>query len=685
MSRNRPFIPLQQEPAECGLVCLAAAAALHNIHLDVGDLKDAGYYSSRGTRLSTLADIASLVGLESTPVALNEHVSGPLSFGMIALVDRGHFIVAGRSRGNWQDVFDPNTGWQRITLTSLRKRLMGLALEVSPPQTSARVATQRPPSRAWIWLSSTIGVARALWISLIYALLTAVFMAVTPLLSANVIDRAMSDPGSDILIGVMVMMLAGTASVAVGAISALLTASARRSLETILMRSLLEQLFDRPLHFFARQPITGIVGRTAAVKSMLDEILGLSGETSVRVLMGVVGLTITTWIAPVIAVAAITASSLTMLVDVIYLSRTRQVLEGSTIAGQRWYSAMVETLSAIQSLRLAKVHKQALDKVITVHENVIVTDAVATRLGAEQAAAQGVAGTLASGAALLIGAKLLSAGTISVGDYVATAIYVGMIHAGTSGVRAAIRTRTQIMHTFTRLDELLRGRGSGAEPMLDLHQQCAIKLVGVNYRYSQTDAPVFENLSLSVEWGESVAIVAPSGAGKSSLAKLLTGAVSPSAGIVSFGLVNGRRAPRVSTVMQDDTLISGSIADNISFFRPLSEADVMSAASSAGIHTTIMNLPMKYETGISDAFKGLSGGQRQRILLARALAGEPDILILDEATSALDIETEREICERLARMSITRIVFSHRTESIRQANRVIDLSICHAAKERHAA
>jgi len=88
---------------------------------------------------------------------------------------------------------------------------------------------------------------------------------------------------------------------------------------------------------------------------------------------------------------------------------------------------------------------------------------------------------------------------------------------------------------------------------------------------------------------------------------------------------------------------------------------------------------MKYETLLSDAYKGLSGGQRQRVLLARALAENAGILILDEAAGALVIDTEREICERLARMPITRIAFSHRTESIRRASRIIDLSISHAA------
>ncbi len=278
----------------------------------------------------------------------------------------------------------------------------------------------------------------------------------------------------------------------------------------------------------------------------------------------------------------------------------------------------------------------------------------------------------------------MSTGAISIGDYVATATYVGMVHAGASGVRALLRSYTRITHAFGRLDELLRGAGPDAEPLVDALQRTAVELTGVEFRYSRGDAPVFKGLSLAVGWGESVAIVAPSGSG-STLAKLLTGAVSPSVGRVSFGLVDGTRAPNISTVMQDDNLISGSIADNVRFFRPVSDADVMSAARAAGIHDAVMSLPMKYETQVSDAYKGLSGGQRQRVLLARALAGHPDILILDEATSALDIEIERQICERLAQLPITRIVFSHRTEAIRRAGRVIDLTRACATTELQAA
>lgn len=130
----------------------------------------------------------------------------------------------------------------------------------------------------------------------------------------------------------------------------------------------------------------------------------------------------------------------------------------------------------------------------------------------------------------------------------------------------------------------------------------------------------------------------------------------------------------VGSVLQDDTLFTGSIADNISFHDEAATPDrIEVAARTAQIHDDIVAMPMGYQTLVGDMGSTLSGGQRQRLFLARALYRRPKALVLDEATSHLDVECERRVNETFNELAITRIVVAHRQESIRSASRELRL------------
>jgi ATP-binding cassette subfamily B protein RaxB len=138
----------------------------------------------------------------------------------------------------------------------------------------------------------------------------------------------------------------------------------------------------------------------------------------------------------------------------------------------------------------------------------------------------------------------------------------------------------------------------------------------------------------------------------------------------------GLRAWRdmIGSVMQDDQLFAGSIADNIAFFDPQPDAAwVEQCARTARVHDEIEAMPMAYQTLVGDMGTSLSGGQKQRILLARALYKRPAILFLDEATSALDVDHEREVNQAIRALQLTRIIVAHRPETIASAGRVVVL------------
>ncbi len=203
---------------------------------------------------------------------------------------------------------------------------------------------------------------------------------------------------------------------------------------------------------------------------------------------------------------------------------------------------------------------------------------------------------------------------------------------------------------------------------------------GIVVRHSRRGVPTLDGVDLVVQPGQIVALVGASGAGKTTLMRILLGLLMPTSGkllIDGKPLTPASTAPwraRLGAVLQDDQLLTGTLADNISFFDPApNEATIEGAARCARIHDTIEAMPMGYQSLVGDMGAAMSSGQRQRIMLARALYRDPDALFLDEGTANLDDENEAAIADLIARLPITRIVIAHRPALIQRADIVMRL------------
>jgi ATP-binding cassette subfamily B protein/subfamily B ATP-binding cassette protein MsbA len=206
-----------------------------------------------------------------------------------------------------------------------------------------------------------------------------------------------------------------------------------------------------------------------------------------------------------------------------------------------------------------------------------------------------------------------------------------------------------------------------------------ICLQDVCLRYSADLKPALQNVNIHIPVGCTVALVGSSGAGKSSIADLLSGLYQPSAGIISIDGVNLHEfnvpswQKRIGVVSQDTFLFNATIAENISFGTPTADMDdIRLAAIQSQAAIFIENLPDGFNTLVGERGYRLSGGQRQRISLARAILRNPDLLLLDEATSALDTESERLVQEAIDRFDRkhTILVIAHRLSTIVNADRI---------------
>ncbi len=286
---------------------------------------------------------------------------------------------------------------------------------------------------------------------------------------------------------------------------------------------------------------------------------------------------------------------------------------------------------------------------------------------------------------LWIGARDVRGGAMSVGELVQFVIYAVMV-AGAVGALSEIWGELQRAAGATeRLAELLGAEDSVTDPAdpatLPRPVRGAIGLEGVTFHYpSRPDTSALDGVTLAIAPGETVALVGPSGAGKTTVIQLIQRFWDPEKGRVTIDGVDLQSLRRddfrraIALVPQDPVIFAASARDNIRFGRPdASDAEVEAAAVAAHADGFLRALPEGYDTYLGERGVMLSGGQKQRIAIARAILRDAPILLLDEATSALDSESERAVQSAVDRLAETRttVIIAHRLATVKKADRIV--------------
>jgi subfamily B ATP-binding cassette protein MsbA len=284
------------------------------------------------------------------------------------------------------------------------------------------------------------------------------------------------------------------------------------------------------------------------------------------------------------------------------------------------------------------------------------------------------------------GGLLVLAGKLTPGELVQFLLYTITIAAAIGALASFFSSYQEAVGAAERVFEVLEMSPAIADPdspsPLPSPVRGSVAFVGVYFRYQRDPSLpwILEEINLTCEPGEVVALVGPSGGGKTTLVSLLPRFWDVDRGRVLLDDVDVRRLrladlrDAIGLVPQDPALFSGTIRDNIAYARPgASAADVEAAARGAHAHEFIERLPQEYDTLVGERGVKLSGGQRQRVAIARAILKDPAVLILDEATSNLDNESERLIEDALAKLLVgrTTLIIAHRLSTVRRADRLV--------------
>ncbi|MEI8603088.1 peptidase domain-containing ABC transporter [Shewanella sp. PP-Sp27a-2] len=680
--RRLPMI-VQTEAAECGLACVAMVASLHGYQTDLNSLRQRFSLSLEGCTLLDLMHIAEQLQLSSRPLKIELEELSDLATPCILHWDLNHFVVLKSVNAQHCIIHDPALGVRRISLTEVSKSFTGIALELTP--TATFTAEQAKQSLTFSsFFSKITGLKQSLGLLLSLSVFLQLFILASPYYIQLVVDAVIiSNDGQLLLVLALGFALLLLFDVATNALRSLVLLNFSSQLSVQLASNLFHHLVRLPLAYFEKRHMGDLVSRFGSLRQLRELLTTGIIEAIIDGFMALGVLCMIFFYSPllslVVLVAVLAYCALRLaLYQSLRLASEQQIL---ALAGEQ--SNFMETIRAIQTVKLFGFESQR--EAIWQNHYVKATNRTIT-LGKYEISYQ-VMNKLLFGTenivVIYLAAELVMAGSFTTGMLFAFIAYKAQFMERMSKlIEKLIEYRMLSLHFERIADIALTAKEQTYPPQPMLHKVAGnICLQQVSFSYSSVAEPVLYNLALQINAGESVAIIGPSGCGKSTLMKLLLGLLTPTEGevliddipLVKLGLAQYRQ--QVAAVMQEDQLLGGTIEDNITFFSEKIDVDKLTrCAQMAAIHQDICQMPMGYKSLIGDMGSALSSGQKQRLILARALYREPKILFMDEATSHLDIVTESVVNQAMKKLNITRVVIAHRPETIKAADRVIDLT-----------
>ncbi|TPN82758.1 peptidase domain-containing ABC transporter [Aquimarina algicola] len=671
---------LQTEMAECGIVCIAMIANYQGYKTDLNSLRRKYSISTKGATLQDLIKLANSLDFNTRPLRLELEELVQLKLPCILHWDLNHFVVLKKVKHNYIIIHDPAFGIKKISIQETSKHFTGIALEITPTIDFKPKKDIRKAKLSDFW-SNIKGVKRVLFQILLLSFLLQIFSIVSPFYMQLVVDDVIISRDLNLLLILALGFgFVKIVSILVESLRSIVILYMGTQLSIQMASNLLRHLLKLPLEYFEKRHIGDIVSRFGSIEEIKQLLTTGIIETIVDGIMAIGLLVVMLIYSFKLTVLVLIALVLYFLIRFLLYKPYKELQEESLVTDAKQSSNFMETIRGIQSVKL---FGKESDRITLWHNYYADSMNNGIKLGKLTILYSLINSFLFGIENILIiylAANSVINNVMSVGMLYAFMSYKGQFISKSSAlIDKIIQFKMLSLHLQRLGDIVLTDKEKDMEGLVDsFNFNGNIFLKDLCFRYSDNEPFIIKDLNLKIKSGSSVAIVGSSGSGKTTLMKLILGLLKPEEGtilideieITKIGLNNYRKS--IGTVMQNDELLSGSLAENISFFNQDFDQNLIEeSAKMAAIHEDILKMPMGYNTLIGDMGSSLSGGQKQRILLARALYKKPKILFLDEATSHLDVGLESIVNDTVKNLNITRIIIAHRPETIAMADRVI--------------
>jgi ATP-binding cassette subfamily B protein len=523
---------------------------------------------------------------------------------------------------------------------------------------------------------------RNLEIALGGALVGSAAQAVVPLVERQIVDNVILHHRSPLAPWLALLVGLGVVTFAAAYLRRYRGGRVALDIQYDLRNAMYEHLHKLDFAQHDQMPTGQLVGRANSDSTLVQGLLSFFPIMSGNILLLVVSLAIMLALSPLLALVSLVVTP-TLLV-VAYRMRTQMF--PATWDGQQKEGDIAqivdEDVSGVRVVKAFGQEERELGRIVTASKTLYGSHLRAVRLQARYQPLLQAIPTLGQVAVLALGGWLALDHRITIGTFLAFSTYLAQLVSPARMLAGILTTAQQARAGIERIFELLDLRpaitdGPAASELPPLRGE--ITFDHVDFTYSD-GGEALRDFDLHIAPGETVALVGPSGSGKSTVLALVSRFYDVSAGSVRLdghdvrGVTRASLRRQVGVVFDDSFLFSASVLSNIAFGRPDASVDeVESAARAAGAHEFIERLPEGYETVVGERGLTLSGGQRQRIALARALLGDPEILLLDDATSAVDAKVEQVIHAALRTImhDRTTLLVAHRRSTLHLADRIV--------------
>ena len=684
-TKRYPFFE-QQSAADCGAACLVMVGRYWGKNLSINRLRDLANVSRSGASMRSLSAAAESLGFATRPVKASLDKFAQQSLPAIAHWQGRHYIVVYEITKKQVIVADPAIGQRQLTIKEFLAGWTGYALLLQP--TTSLKKTQEANTPFWQLFDLVKPHFQVLLEVFIASVLIQVFGLITPLFTQLLLDRVIVQ-GSILTLNTVGfgLLVFGLFRVAINGLRQYLLDHTANRISVALMVGFIKHTFGLPLSFFESRYVGDIVSRVQENQKIQRFLTGEALSIGLDLLTVFVYVGLMFWYSPPMALMTLAIVPPFVLLTFFATPFLRRISREVFTAGTLENSYLIQSLTGISSIR-----SMAIEQTVRWHWEELLNNLIKKNFSGQVISNQlqlisSTIQSLASTGLLWFGAWLVIQNQLTIGQLVAFNMLLGNIIQPFQRLIILWNQLQEVIVATERINDVLEAQLE--EDLEHNPRQFLPRLIGrirfhnVTFRYHpESEINILENLSFEILPEQTVAVVGRSGSGKTTLSKLILGLYLATDGrvlidnqdVTSISLHSLRS--QIGVVDQDTFLFGGTIRENITIAHPeASLEEIVEAAQLAGADEFIKRMPMGYETQIGEGGGMLSGGQRQRLAIARALLGNPRLLILDEATSHLDAESERIIQNNLKKIlqGRTSVIIAHRLSTVRHADLILVL------------